>query len=74
MVKPIELNPEWVLSELPLSHYANCSGVVSIDTDSATDASWIKLALKTLCIPYEENDYGDVLIRFSTVLISESQI
>lgn len=59
MVKPIELNPEWVLSELPKSHYADGSGNVSIDTDSASDASWIKLALNTLLIPYEEKEYGD---------------
>lgn len=59
MVKHIELNPEWILTELPQSLYADGNGIVSIDTDSSTDASWIKLALKTLCIPFEENEYGD---------------
>jgi hypothetical protein len=59
MIKFIELTPEWVLSELPQSLYANGNGVVSIDTDSVSDASWIKLALNTLLIPYEENEYGD---------------
>jgi hypothetical protein len=59
MVKHIELTPEWVLSELPQSHYANGSGVVSLDTDNAANASWIKLALNTLLIPYEENEYGE---------------
>ena len=59
MVKPIELNPEWVLSKLPMSLYANGNGVVSVDTDSATEAKWIKLALNTLLIPYEEKEYGE---------------
>lgn len=64
MVKHIELNPEWILSELPQSHYADGNGVVSLDTDSTTDASWIKLALNTLCIPYEENKYGEGTTTF----------
>ena len=59
MVKPIELNPEWVLNELPISCYANGSGFVSLDTDNSTDASWIKLALNTLFITYTENEYGE---------------
>ncbi len=59
MVKPIELNPEWVLSKLPQSLYADGNGVISIDTDSATDASWIKLALDTLCINFRENEFGE---------------
>jgi hypothetical protein len=59
MVKHIELNPEWILSELPQSHYADGNGIISLDTDSPTDASWIKLALNTLLIPYEENEYGE---------------
>lgn len=59
MIKHIELNPEWVLSELPQSHYAHGNGVVSIDTDTVTDAKWIKLALNTLLIPYEEKEYGE---------------
>jgi hypothetical protein len=59
MVKPIELNPEWVLSELPQSLYADGNGNISVDTDTITDAKWIKLALNTLLIPYEENEYGD---------------
>jgi hypothetical protein len=64
MVRFIELTPEWVLSELPLSLYAVGNGVVSVDTDSVSDASWIKLALNTLLIPYEENEYGDGKITF----------
>ena len=64
MVKPIELTPEWVLNELPISHYADGNGVGSIDTDSASDACWIKLALNTLLIPYEEQEYGDFDMTF----------
>jgi ribosome biogenesis SPOUT family RNA methylase Rps3 len=59
MVKHIELNPEWILTELPQSICADGNGVICVDTDNSTDASWIKLALKTLCIPFEENEYGD---------------
>ena len=59
MVKHIELNPEWVLSELPVSLYADGNGVVSVDTDSTSEASWIKLALNTLLIPYEEKEHGE---------------
>jgi hypothetical protein len=59
VIKPIEINPEWVLSELPQSLYADGNGNVSLYTENASDASWIKLALNTLCIPFEENEYGD---------------
>ena len=65
MVKPIELNPEWVLSELPQSHYADGNGVVSVDTESTSDAKWIKLALNTLLIPYEEKEYGEGTLTFT---------
>lgn len=64
MVKHIELNPEWILTELPQSIYADGNGVISVDTDSSTDAKWIKLALKTLCIPFEENEFGDEDLMF----------
>lgn len=59
MVKFIELTPEWILSELSQSLYADGKGTACIDTDSASDASWIKLALNTLLIPFEEKEYGD---------------
>lgn len=59
VIKPIEITPEWVLSELPQSLYADGNGTVSLDTDNSSDASWIKLALNTLCIPFEEKEYGD---------------
>jgi hypothetical protein len=63
-MKLIELTPEWVLNELPISCYADGNGNISIETDRATDASWIKLALNTLCITYKENDYGDIDTTF----------
>jgi hypothetical protein len=59
MIKLIELNPEWILNEIPISHYADGNGNISIDTDSSTDAKWLMLALNTLCIPYQEDDFGD---------------
>lgn len=59
-MKSIEITPEWVLNKLPISHYADGNGNISIETDSATDAKWIMLALNTLCIPYEENAYAEV--------------
>lgn len=59
MVKLIELTPEWILSELSQSLYADGKGTVCIDTDNTSNACWIKLALNTLLIPYEEKEYGD---------------
>lgn len=59
MVKLIEITPEWVLTEIPQTHYADGNGNVSVDTDNLTDVKWITLALQTLCIPYEEKEYGD---------------
>jgi hypothetical protein len=59
VIKPIELTPEWVLSEIPQSLYADGNGNVSIETYTVTDAKWIKLALLTLLIPYEEKEYGE---------------
>jgi hypothetical protein len=60
MMKTIELNPEWILTELSQSLYADGNGIVSMDTDNSTDASWIMLALNTLCIPYEVEYYDDI--------------
>lgn len=62
--KPIEITPEWVLNELPISHYADGSGNVSVDTDTKANAKWIESALNHLCIPYTQNEYGDVLNIF----------
>lgn len=59
MVKHIELNPEWVLSELSISLYADGCGKISVETDTINDAKWIKLALETLLIPYDEKEYSD---------------
>ena len=59
-MKLIELTPEWVLNELPISCYADGTGNVSLETDNITNAKWIMLALNTLCIPYEENGYAEV--------------
>lgn len=57
MVRHIQLNPEWILTELPQSLYADGNGLIGVSTDTKADAKWIKLALETLCIPFEENEY-----------------
>ena len=55
----IELTPEWVLDKLTHSKYADGEGNVSVYSDSVTDIHWIELALTTLEIKYEYNEYGD---------------
>lgn len=64
VIKPIEINPEWVLSELPQSLYADGNGNVSVDTDIKAKAKWIELALNRLHIPYTLNEYGDAIRLF----------
>jgi hypothetical protein len=59
MVKPIELTPEWILSEIPDSLYADGCGNMSVDTYTPNDAKWIKLALDTLCINFQETEFGE---------------
>ena len=59
----INITPEWVLNELPHTHYADGNGKVNLYTDSATDSRWIVLALDSLCIPYDENSYGDSYLK-----------
>jgi hypothetical protein len=59
MKKIIELTPEWVLEKLPHSHYSDGKGNSSVYTGNATDANWIELALNSLNIAYEVNDYVD---------------
>ncbi len=64
MVTHIELNPEWILSEIPDSLYADGNGNISVDTYTHSDASWIKLALDTLCINFRENEFGEGEMTF----------
>lgn len=64
MVKLIELNPEWVLTELSDSLYADGQGNMSVDTYTHYDAKWIKLALNTLCINFHETEYGEGEMSF----------
>jgi hypothetical protein len=59
MTKLIELNPEWVLSELSHSLYADGYGNISIDSHTRNDANWIKLALNTLSIKFQETEFGE---------------
>jgi hypothetical protein len=67
MIKLIELNPEWVLSELTDSLYADGCGNISVGTSTPNDAKWIKLALNTLCIPYMENEFGEGDVTFTDI-------
>jgi len=64
MQKFIELTSEWILNEIPISHYADGDGNVSLDTDSITNAKLIELALKSSCIPYTQNEYCDAINIF----------
>lgn len=64
MVKPIELDPEWVLTELSDALYADGCGNMSVDTYSLTEAKWIKLALNTLHIDFQETVYGESDMTF----------
>jgi hypothetical protein len=64
MTKLIELTPEWVLTELPISHCADGTGKMIIETQIETDAKWITLALDTICIDYEYFDEGRGKIFF----------
>lgn len=59
MKKFIELTPQWVLEKLSHTHYADGDGNISVYTNDATDANWIELALNTLDITFDENDYVD---------------
>lgn len=67
MVKIIELNPEWVLSELTDSLYADGCGNISVGTSTPNDAKWIKLALNTLSIPYQEHEFGEGDVTFTDI-------
>ena len=74
MVKLIDLNPEWVLSELSDSLYADGSGNISLGTSAHNDAKWIKLALDTLDIPYKEHDFGESDVTFIDIEFSIEDI
>ena len=67
MVKPIELNPEWVLSELTDSLYADGCGNISVGSSTPNDAKWIKLALNTLNIPFKEIEFGEGDVTFTDI-------
>jgi len=58
-MKKIEINPEWILEEFPITHYADGNGKVIIETDEIIDARWIDLALAVLHIPYSCSEYYD---------------
>ena len=53
----IELTPEWVLAELAESHFAGGEGSIAIYALRGSDAAWISLALNTLNISYDIDDY-----------------
>jgi hypothetical protein len=57
MKKIIQVTPEWVLTELAESHFPSGDGNVMACTLEPSNVSWIKLALDTLNISYEINDY-----------------
>jgi hypothetical protein len=61
MGKPIELNPERVLTELPQTIIPFGDGEVSLITDCAADAERIKSALGSLCIHFNLNQYSNDL-------------
>lgn len=56
--KLIEVIPEWVLDNLSDSMYADGYGNMSVYTSSVSDYNWMRLALNTLKITYEESDNG----------------
>ena len=57
-MKKIELNPEWILDKLAVTHYADGKGNITITTDSVSDSRWIDLALDTLGVKYETHCVG----------------
>jgi hypothetical protein len=59
MLKIIDLTPEWILSEFPQAIYADGCGNVSLDVYDVKEVKWVELALNTLCIPFEVNEFGN---------------
>ncbi len=53
MKKIIELTPEWILNKLPITHYDDGKGKITICADTVSDSRWIDLALETLGVKYE---------------------
>jgi len=65
--KLVEITPEWVLDNLSDSMYADGYGNMSVYTSSVSDYNWMRLALRTLKITFEESDnddYEDRLLSF----------
>ena len=58
MKKIIELNPEWILDKLTVTHHADGRGSITITADSVSDSHWIDLALDTLGVKYETCTVG----------------
>lgn len=59
-MKEIKLTPEWVLEKLSDSVYVDGDGKVTLTIDmmiSFSNCYWITLALDTLEIKYEEDEY-----------------
>ena len=57
MKKIIQVAPEWVLTELAESRFPSEDGNVMVYTLEPSNVAWIKLALDTLNISYDINDY-----------------
>jgi hypothetical protein len=53
----IELTPEWVLAELAESYFPCGDGTIMVYTLEPSNVAWIKLALDTLNISYDINEY-----------------
>jgi hypothetical protein len=50
----IKITPEWILTEIPITHIVDGQGNVLVHTVINFDGSWIKLALQTLGIEYKQ--------------------
>jgi hypothetical protein len=53
----IKLTPEWVLTQLAESNFPCGDGNIIVYTLEPSNAAWIQLALDTLNIIYNINDY-----------------
>lgn len=59
MKKLIELTPEWALTEFVESYYPCGGGNIIVYTLEPSNAAWIRLALDTLKIIYNINEYDN---------------